>query len=124
MVLILSLLYRQEHRGRNRLSKLPPIELVSGKVVNVPKAVWLLCPALNLIALNTMTGVCEQGKLPAIPVNKECCPPFQSYRDQAISPCSHPSPMVCLEGDSGWRKQEVICVLDPGPRELKCVSKE
>ena len=56
-----------------------------------------------LFSISLCLWKCGQGMLPAIPVNKECCPPSQFYKDQGISHCNH-SPTMHPEGNSGWRK--------------------
>ena len=58
---------------------------------------------------------CGQGMLPDFPVNKECCPLSQFYKNQAISHCSNPR-MVHLRGIQDGEKQEAFCALDTDPR--------
>lgn len=82
---------------------MPPVELVSGEAVKVPKAVCLLCPALNHYARR---GVWT-GRA-AIPINKDCCPSFHFYKYQAISHCRHPHthPMVHPEVHAELRMEK------------------
>jgi len=61
--------------------------------------------------------------LPAIPINKEFCLPFQFYKDQAINNCNYPPPQPPTPPPPmyTWRvvqdgeKQEAFCALAIGP---------